>query len=129
MFIDLTPFKLLGNPIPLFPPSPYQGEGGLVSIREAVPLFDSPLVSLSLKGEGKEILERGEAPLLPTVPLRARKWVTGKPEGALAPSETILPLPLGKGKGIKGIGFPNKNLQRDRLPNNPLTADWDIVTL
>jgi len=34
-------------------------------IREASPLFDSPPVSLSLKGEGEEILERDEAPLLP----------------------------------------------------------------
>jgi len=37
-------------------------------IREASPLFDSPLVSLFLKGEGEEILERGFAPLLPTPP-------------------------------------------------------------
>ncbi len=29
----------------------------------------------------------------------------GKPEGALAPSETKTPLPLDKGKGIKGIGL------------------------
>jgi len=35
----------------------------------------------------------------------------GKPEGALAPSETITPLPLIKGKGIKGIGSPNKKLK------------------
>jgi len=29
----------------------------------------TPLIPLSLKGEGEEILERGEAPLLPTLPL------------------------------------------------------------
>jgi len=29
----------------------------------------------------------------------------GKSEGALAPSEIKIPLPLVKGKGIKGIGF------------------------
>ncbi len=33
----------------------------------------------------------------------------GKSEGALAPSETMTPLPLNKGKGIKGIGL-RKNL-------------------
>jgi tRNA(Ile)-lysidine synthase len=41
--------------------------------------------------------------------------VKGKPEGALAPSETITPLPLNKGKGIKGIG----------LINNLFTAYFD----
>ncbi len=39
----------------------------------------------------------------------------GKSEGALAPSETITPLPLIKGKGIKGIG----------LRNNLFTAYFD----
>jgi len=29
----------------------------------------TPLVPLSLKGEGEEIFERGKAPLLPTLPL------------------------------------------------------------
>ena len=33
----------------------------------------------------------------------------GKPEGALAPSETTTPLPLIKGKGTKGIGLINKD--------------------
>ncbi len=33
----------------------------------------------------------------------------GKSEGALAPSETITPLPLDKGKGIKGIGLINNS--------------------
>jgi len=32
--------------------------------------------------------------------------------------ETIVPLPLIKGKGIKGIGFPNKNLKGVRLISN-----------
>ena len=32
----------------------------------------------------------------------------GKYEGALAPSKNMIPLPLVKGKGIKGIGFPIK---------------------
>jgi tRNA(Ile)-lysidine synthase len=35
--------------------------------------------------------------------------VKGKPEGALAPSETTTPLPLTKGKGIKGIGLINSD--------------------
>jgi len=39
----------------------------------------------------------------------------GKPEGALAPSETMTPLPLIKGKGIEGIG----------LINNLFTAYFD----
>jgi len=42
--------------------------------------------------------------------------VKGKPEGALAPSETMTPLPLVKGKGIKGIG----------LINNLFTAYLDL---
>jgi len=33
-------------------------------IREAKPLFDSPLTSI-LRRRGEEILERGEAPLMP----------------------------------------------------------------
>ncbi len=33
----------------------------------------------------------------------------GKPEGASAPSETAIPLPLIKGKGIKGIGLIDDN--------------------
>jgi len=36
-------------------------------LRGASPLFDSPLVSLSLKGEEEEILERDFASLLPTL--------------------------------------------------------------
>ena len=40
----------------------------------------------------------------------------GKPEGALAPSETTPPLPLDKGKGIKGMG----------LINNDFTAYFDF---
>ena len=42
--------------------------------------------------------------------------VKGKSEGALAPSETKTPLPLDKGKGIKGIG----------LIDNDLTAYFDL---
>ncbi len=42
--------------------------------------------------------------------------VKGRLEGALAPSETITPLPLDKGKGIKGIG----------LINNQFTAYFDL---
>ena len=40
----------------------------------------------------------------------------GKSEGALAPSETTIPLPLIKGKGIKGMG----------LINNLFTAYFDL---
>ncbi len=42
--------------------------------------------------------------------------VKGKPEGALAPSEIITPLPLIKGKGTKGIG----------LIKNDFTAYFDL---
>jgi tRNA(Ile)-lysidine synthase len=35
--------------------------------------------------------------------------IKGKPEGALAPSENLTPLPLGKGKGIQGIGLIKDN--------------------
>ena len=42
--------------------------------------------------------------------------VKGKPEGANAPSETTIPLPLDKGKGIKGIGSMN----------NDFTAYFDL---
>jgi len=42
--------------------------------------------------------------------------VEGKPEGASAPSEITTPLPLIKGKGIKGIG----------LINNDFTAYFDL---
>ena len=36
------------NPIPLYPPSPYQEEGGNGYIREAPPLFDSPCSELRM---------------------------------------------------------------------------------
>lgn len=42
--------------------------------------------------------------------------VKGKPEGALAPSKTMIPLPLSKGKGTKGIG----------LTDNEFTAYFDL---
>jgi len=32
-------------------------------------IYLTPLIPLSFKGEGEEILERGEAPLLPKLPL------------------------------------------------------------
>jgi len=48
--------------------------------------------------------------------LMPEEVVKGKPEGALAPSETTIPLPLDKGKGIKGIG----------LINNLFTAHFDL---
>ena len=47
------PLGLSNNPIPLYPPSPYQGEGGYGYIREASPLFDSPYGSYSFEGEGE----------------------------------------------------------------------------
>ena len=33
-----------------------------------------------------------------------------------SPSHVKFPLPLIKGKGIKGIGLPSKNLKQVRLP-------------
>jgi hypothetical protein len=43
----------------------------------------------------------------------------GKLEGANAPSETIIPLPLDKGKGIQGIGLLIIKRRGDRLLKNP----------
>jgi len=43
--------------------------------------------------------------------------IKGKPEGANAPSETITPLPLNKGKGIQGMG----------LTKNDFTACLDLA--
>ena len=42
--------------------------------------------------------------------------------GALAPLKTNLPLPLGKGKGIKGIGFPIKESRAERVGFEPTVA-------
>jgi hypothetical protein len=64
----------------------------------------TPFIPLSLKGEGEEILERGFAPLRHPLLLLYRK---GKPEGADAPSENTIPLPLIR-----------KASQGDRLLNN-----------
>ena len=41
----------------------------MIVLREASPLFNSPLVSPSLKGEGKVLKKKGYAPLLPTLPI------------------------------------------------------------
>ena len=41
----------------------------MIVLGEASPLFNSPLVSPSLKGEGEVILEMGKAPLLSTLPI------------------------------------------------------------
>ena len=40
-----------------------------MSTETEVVYYLSPFIPLSFKGEGEEILERGEAPLLPTLPL------------------------------------------------------------
>jgi len=54
-------------------------------------------------------LKRGEA---------SNIFVIGSLRGAKPLFRKNLPLPLDKGKGIKGIGFPNKNLKRMRLINH-----------
>jgi len=69
LLIYLTPFRFYLEPHPPLSPFPLARGRGNGNIREAKPLFDSPIVSVSLKGEGEEILERGEAPLLPLFPL------------------------------------------------------------
>ena len=62
LIIYLTPFKLLlGNPIP-FIPFPLTRGRGIVYLREASPLFDSPFLSLSFKGE-REVGFEGAKPL------------------------------------------------------------------
>jgi len=51
----------------------------------------------------------------------------GKPEGALAPLKTNLPLPLDKGQGIQGIGLPIMKLG-EILEKGPGEIDcWTIV--
>ena len=52
--------ELSGNPPPVSP-SPFKERGKNI-IREASPLFDSPLIFLSLGG-GEEVLGRSFAPL------------------------------------------------------------------
>jgi len=73
LFINLTPFRfLLGNPIPFkhpekskiflgtrFIPFPLSRGRGNGYIREASPLFDSPLASTSWEGEGEDFVKRG----------------------------------------------------------------------
>jgi len=51
-----------GNPIPPLSPFPLSRGRGTGYIREASPLFDSPLVSLSFKEEGEGILKEGRNP-------------------------------------------------------------------
>ena len=46
----------------------------------------------------------------------------GKYEGALAPSKNIIPLPLAKGKGIKGIGFIISGSMAERVGFEPTVA-------
>jgi len=64
---------------------------GIGYIREASPLFDSPSVSLSLKGEGEGLVLKGWNPFnLP--PLAKEKGrVLGRGSAPLLP---LLPLPL-----------------------------------
>jgi hypothetical protein len=65
LLINLTPFRFLfGNPIPFIPFPLIRGRGTIVFRRGISPFRLSLLI-----GEGEETLERGEAPLLPTIPL------------------------------------------------------------
>jgi hypothetical protein len=57
------------------------------------------LVFFFLKEEG-EIKKRGGAPLI-------RPKILGEFRGGWCPLFLLPPLPLVKGKGIKGIGLPN----------------------
>jgi len=66
LFINLTPFRYLFRTPSPFVPLPLIKGKGAGYVREASPLFNSPLISLSLKGEGEGILERGFAPLTST---------------------------------------------------------------
>jgi hypothetical protein len=58
----------------------------------------TPLIPLSILGEGEENKRGADAPL--RHPLSTALELSGKLEGANAPSKTISPLPLVKGKGI-----------------------------
>ena len=65
--------------------------------------------------------KRGVAPLVNSLPspLTLKWWQRGVLEGLHPSKEKIFPLPLIKGKGIKGIGLPNKNLKGVR--------GWQII--
>ena len=67
---------------------------------------------------------RGQSPFKPNT---SPCLIKGKPEGASAPSETIIPLPLSKGKGIKGIGLIN-NLLTHNLHYN-LSCSGSVVKI
>jgi hypothetical protein len=58
-------FHKVSEPYPLYPLPLDKGKGKNI-VREASPLFNSPHYLLLQKGE--EILERGEAPFLSTLP-------------------------------------------------------------
>jgi hypothetical protein len=68
---------------------------GTSYIRKALPLFNFPLVSLSFKGEGRN-LSKNRFPFLLLQIVQVFKRAT--------PSFNFFPLPLVKGKGIKGMG-------------------------
>ena len=72
---NLTPFGFYLGTLSPFIPLPLSKGKGEGYIREASPLFDSPLVSLSLIRRGRFIIEEGLTPLLdtPHYQSRARK--------------------------------------------------------
>jgi hypothetical protein len=60
--LSTSPPYNLYNPIPLYPPSPYEGEGGRKRKR-GVASLKLTFLYISFKGEGEE-QERGAKPLL-----------------------------------------------------------------
>jgi len=80
----------------------------------------TPFIPLSLKGEGGDFYKEGLTPLLNTLIRQKISPLEGLPlssppcgylvkglKGTQVPLRNYLPLPLIKGKGIKGIGLIN----------------------
>jgi hypothetical protein len=75
----------------------------MMSVYQPHPLTPSPY-----QGEGDIFLKRGFAPLI-------RPKILGKFRGGTSPLFLLTPLPLNKGKGIKGIGLPNYYKERGEI--------------
>jgi len=111
--INLTPFRfLVGNPIPFIPFPLTRGRGNDF-LREASPLFDSPLPFTPSKEGGRDLGE-GRSPSITYTPpsLIERLFSKGIKRG-LAPLRISLPSPIMKGRGTKGEGLLNNLLLRE----------------
>jgi hypothetical protein len=94
------PSPIFSNPIP-FIPFPLLRGRGISYIREASPLFNSPLVSLSFSGK-----ERNPAFII----LIKEQPVIRVFKRGVSPLFQSLPPLLIKERGTKGVRSPNKTL-------------------